>query len=46
MSSKRDVNTRFMAMTSHYVFVPEFCNPAAGWEKVQVAKSARDTAAD
>jgi hypothetical protein len=27
---KRDVNARFMAMTSHYVFEPDFCNPAAG----------------
>lgn len=27
----RDVNARFLAMTSHYVFEPEFCNPAAGW---------------
>ena len=33
---KRDVNARFMAMTSHYVFEPDFCNPAAGWEKGQV----------
>ena len=30
---QRDVNARFLAMTSHYVFEPEFCNPAAGWEK-------------
>jgi len=28
--------------TSHYVFDPEFCNPAAGWEKGQVEKSVRD----
>lgn len=27
---QRDVNARFRAMTSHYVFEPEFCNPAAG----------------
>ena len=24
---------RFLAMTNHYVFGPEFCNPAAGWGK-------------
>lgn len=39
---KRDVNARFMAMTSHYVFEPDFCNPAAGWEKGQVEKNVRD----
>jgi hypothetical protein len=36
------VNARFLAMTSHYVFDPEFCNPAAGWEKGQVEKNVRD----
>ena len=30
-------------MTSHYVFEPEFCNPAAGWEKGQVEKNVRDS---
>jgi transposase len=39
---KRDVNARFTAMTRHYVFDPEFCNPAAGWEKGQVEKNVRD----
>lgn len=39
---QRDVNARFLAMTSHYVFEPEFCNPAAGWEKGQVEKNVRD----
>jgi hypothetical protein len=29
-------------MTNHYVFGPEFCNPAAGWEKGQVEKNVRD----
>ncbi len=33
---------RFLAMTNHYVFGPEFCNPAAGWEKGQVEKNVRD----
>jgi transposase len=39
---QRDINARFLAMTSHYVFEPEFCNPAAGWEKGQVEKNVRD----
>lgn len=39
---KRDVNARFLSMTSHYVFEPEFCNPAAYWEKGQVEKNVRD----
>jgi len=39
---KRDVNARFMAMTSYYVFEPDFCNPAAGWEKGQIEKNVRD----
>ncbi len=38
----RQVNARFLAMTSHYLFEPEFCNPAAGWEKGQVEKSVQD----
>lgn len=32
---QRDVNARFKAMASYYVFDPEFCNPPAGWEKGQ-----------
>jgi transposase len=39
---ERQVNARFLAMTSHYVFEPEFCNPAAGWEKGQVEKNVQD----
>ena len=38
----RDVNSRFMAMASHYLFEPEFCNPASGWEKGQVEKNVQD----
>ena len=34
---------RFLAMTNHYVYEPEFCNPAAGWEKGQVEKNVRDS---
>ncbi len=39
----RTVNSRFQAMASHYLFEPEFCNPAAGWEKGQVEKQVRDS---
>jgi len=39
---ERDINIRFMAMASHYLFEPEFCNPASGWEKGQVEKNVRD----
>ncbi|QQO43965.1 IS21 family transposase [Paracoccus sp. MC1862] len=39
---ERQVNIRFLAMTNHYVFEPEFCNPAAGWEKGQVEKNVQD----
>ncbi len=39
---ERQVNIRFLAMTNHYVYEPEFCNPAAGWEKGQVEKNVRD----
>ena len=39
---ERQVNARFSAMTSHYLFEAEFCNPAAGWEKGQVEKNVQD----
>ena len=39
---ERRVNVRFLAMANHYVFEPEFCNPAAGWEKGQVEKNVQD----
>ena len=38
----RTVNTRFAAMTSHFVFEATFCNPAAGWEKGQIEKNVQD----
>lgn len=38
----RQVNTRFRAMVSHFMFEAEFCNPAAGWEKGQIEKNVRD----
>ncbi|WP_413458483.1 IS21 family transposase [Herbaspirillum huttiense] len=44
MSGKqREVNARFTAMTSHYLFDAEFCNPASGWEKGQIEKNVRDS---
>jgi hypothetical protein len=39
----RDVNVRFAAMVSYYLFEAEFCNPAAGWEKGQIEKNVRDS---
>ncbi len=38
----RAVNARFAAMCSHYLFEPEFCNPASGWEKGVVEKNVQD----
>jgi transposase len=38
----RDINLRFAALCSHYLFEPQFCNPASGWEKGQVEKNVRD----
>jgi transposase len=39
---ERTVNARFQAMCSHYLFDPEFCNRAAGWEKGVVEKNVQD----
>lgn len=39
---ERDVNVRFAATVSHFLFEAEFCNPASGWEKGQVEKNVRD----
>lgn len=39
---KRKINARFEAMTGHYLFEPEFCNVASGWEKGIVEKNVRD----
>lgn len=38
----RQVNARFQALASHYLFEPDFCNPASGWEKGQIEKSVQD----
>ena len=39
---ERVVNARFLAMTGHYLFEPEFCNRASGWEKGIVEKNVQD----
>lgn len=39
----RKVNKRFKALCSHYLFDPEFCNRAAGWEKGIVEKNVQDS---
>lgn len=39
---QRNVNLRFQAMCSHYLFEPEFCNRASGWEKGIVEKNVQD----
>ena len=42
-SKSRIVNTRFSAMASHYLFDPDFCNVASGWEKGIVEKNVQDS---
>lgn len=39
---ERQVNIRFSAMVSHFLFEAEFCNPASGWEKGQIEKNVQD----
>ena len=39
---QRAVNARFKALCSHYLFEPQFCNVASGWEKGVVEKSVQD----
>ena len=39
---ERDINPRFFAMCGHYLFEPEFCNVASGWEKGRVEKNVQD----
>ena len=38
----RVINARFAAMASHYLFEPDFCNVASGWEKGRVEKGVQD----
>ena len=40
---QREVNKRFSAVVSHYLFEAEFCNPASGWEKGQIEKNVLDS---
>jgi transposase len=38
MGKERVFNRRFVTMSSHYLFDPVACTPAAGWEKGQIEK--------
>ena len=40
---ERVVNARFTAMSTHYLFEPDFCNVASGWEKGVVEKNVQDS---
>ena len=39
----RVVNARFAVMCGHYLFDPDFCNVASGWEKGVVEKNVQDS---
>ena len=39
----RIVNARFAALRAHYLFDPDFCNVASGWEKGVVEKNVQDS---
>jgi hypothetical protein len=39
----RVVNARFAVMCAHYLFDPDFCNVASGWEKGIVEKNVQDS---
>jgi transposase len=39
----RVVNARFTTMCAHYLFDPDFCNVASGWEKGRVEKNVQDS---
>ena len=39
----RVVNARFSALCSHYLFDPDFCNVASGWEKGVVETNVQDS---
>jgi len=43
VGKERQINARFSAMASHYLFDVDFCNPASGWEKGQVEKNVQDS---
>jgi transposase len=40
----RVVNARFAAMCAHYLFDPDFCNVASGWEKGAWRRTCRTAA--
>ena len=39
----RVVNARFSNLCAHYLFDPDFCNVASGWEKGVVEKNVQDS---
>ena len=39
----RTVNARFNVMCAHYLYDPDFCNVASGWEKGVVEKNVQDS---
>jgi len=39
----RIVNARFAVMCAHYLYDPDFCNVASGWEKGIVEKNVQDS---
>ena len=39
----RIVNARFAVMCNHYLYDPDFCNVASGWEKGVVEKNVQDS---
>jgi transposase len=39
----RIVNARFSALCAHYLYEPDFCNVASGWEKGVVEKNVQDS---
>ena len=39
----RTVNARFAVMCAHYLYDPDFCNVASGWEKGVVEKNVQDS---
>jgi len=39
----REVNARFAVMCAHYLYDPDFCNVASGWEKGVVEKNVQDS---
>jgi len=40
-NKQRTINVRFAVMCSHYLFEPDFCNVAAGWENKRSAVSVK-----